>query len=325
MDGVHFDDKDFFRDQQEDDRHWKWPFNLAVGLHIVVFAASIWLPDLIERRPLLDNVVTVDLVSMPDMAAPPTAAQPQVKTPEPAAEAPPVQPAEPPLAEPEPAEVSVAPEPAVEPEPAAPVKPVSLAPRKRKVKKAKDTRLAEEKEKEQRVKAAQQDKLKRKKADQARKRADKLKRQRTLADAKRAQHEADRAAARARQELASVIRQSGPSSGAARSSGSSSGRQVQSVVLKQYLASMYDRVHSYWILPEMRAWDRGLETIVVLTIRRDGSVAGMQVERKSGDPFFDQFVMKTLQTALPMPRFPTLMSQPSIEVGLRFTPGELKM
>lgn len=324
MDGVHFDDKDFFREQQEDDRHWKWPFNLAVGLHVVVFAASVWLPDLIERRPLLDNIVTVDLVSMPD-TAPMPAAQPAAKAPEPAAKTPPLQPSEPPPAEPETAEVSVAPEPVVEPEPAAPAKPISLTPRKRKVKKAKDTRLAEEKEKQQRLKAAQQDKVKRKKAEQARKRADKLKRQRNLADARRAQQEADRAAARARQELASVIRQTGPSSGAARSSGSSSGRQVQSVVMKQYLSSLYERVHSYWILPEMRNWDRSLETIVVLTIRRDGSVADMQVERKSRDPFFDQFVMKTLQSSVPMPRFPALMSQPTIEVGLRFKPGELKM
>ncbi len=324
MDGAYFDDKDFFRDQQEDDRRWKWPFNLAVGLHVVVFAASIWLPDLIERRPLLDNVVTVDLVSMPDTQPMPVA-QPPAKAPEPVTKTPPAQPAEPPPAEPETAEVSVAPEPVVEPEPAAPAKPISLTPRKRKVRKAKDTRLAEEKEKQQRLKAAQQDKIKRKKAEQARKRADKLKRQRALAAARRAQQEADRAAARARQELASVIRQTGPSSGATRSSGSSSGRQVQSVVMKQYLSSLYERVHSYWILPEMRNWDRSLETIVVLTIRRDGSVADMQVERKSRDPIFDQFVMKTLQSAVPMPRFPALMSQPTIEVGLRFKPGELKM
>jgi colicin import membrane protein len=75
----------------------------------------------------------------------------------------------------------------------------------------------------------------------------------------------------------------------------------------------------------MRKWDSGLETIVVLTIRNDGSIANMQIERKSKDSFFDQFVMKTLQSASPMPRFPALMSQPSIEVGLRFKPGELAM
>ena len=316
MDGIHFDDRDFFQEQREEDRCWKWPLNLAVAFHIVVFAASIFLPDLIERRPLLDNVVTVDLVSMPEPAeASPAPAKPVVKAPEPPTQAPPAKPAEPPP-EPVVAEVSVAPEPEVAPEPIAPAKPISLKPLKRKVRKAKDTRLAEEKEREQRAKALKQETLARKKAEQ-------LRRQRAIAEAKRAQQEADRAAARARQELASMIRETGAVTVSGRSSGTSSGRKVQSVVLKQYLSSLYNRVHSYWILPEMRRWDRSLETIVVLTIRRDGSIADMQIEQKSRDPFFDQFVMKTLQNAAPMPRFPALMSQPTLEVGLRFKPGEL--
>ncbi|MBW1749258.1 MAG: cell envelope integrity protein TolA [Deltaproteobacteria bacterium] len=318
MDGIHFDDRDFFQEQQEEDRCWKWPLNLAIVLHIVIFAASIFLPDLIERRPLLDDIVTVDLVSMPEPAAAlPPATKPVLK---PAQSKTPVKAPEP-VSEPEVAEISVASEPEVAPEPSAPAKPISLKPLKRKVRKAKDTRLAEEKEREQRAKELQQKTLAQKKAKETRKRAEKLRRQKALAEARRSQQEADRAAARARQELASVIRETG----AVSTAGSSSGRKVQSVVIKQYLSSLYDRVHSYWILPEMRTWDRSLEAIVVLTIRKDGSISNMQFERKSRDPFFDQFVMKTLQTAAPMPRFPALMSQASIEVGLRFKPGELKM
>ena len=301
-------------------------------LHLVFFASSIWLPDLINHKPLLDDIVTVDLVSMPEPEPAPPApapATPVVQPPEPVVKA------SPPPPEPEPAEVALAPEPKPEvaPEPVAPAKPISLTPRKRKVKKAKDTRLAEEKEQEKRQKIARLEQQKRKKkelaqkrkAQQARKRAAKVRRQRALADARRAQQEADRAAAVAREELAAVIRQSGATSKPAGRSGSSSGRKVQSVVLKQYLSSLYDKVHGYWILPEMRQWDARLETIVVLTIRRDGSVKGMQIERKSKDPYFDQFVMKTLRSAAPMPRFPALMSQASIEVGLRFKPGELAM
>ena len=322
MDGIHFDDKDFFQEQQEEDRCWKWPLNLAVVLHVLVFAGSVFLPDLIERKPLLDNVVTVDLVSMPEpAAAPPPATKPVLK---PAQSKTPVKGPEP-VSEPEVAEVSVVSEPEVAPEPSAPAKPISLKPLKRKIRKAKDTRLAEEKERELRAKALQQETLDRKKAKQAKKRAEKLRRQKALAEARRTQQEAERAAASARQELASMIRETGPSTASGRSSGSSSGRKVQSVVLKQYLSSLYDRVHSHWILPEMRKWDRSLEAIVVLTIRKDGSISNMQFERKSRDPFFDQFVMKTLQTAAPMPRFPALMSQATIEVGLRFKPGELKM
>ncbi len=323
MDGIEYSDRDFFQEQRENDRYWKWPLNLAIGLHVVVFAGAIILPDLIEHKPLLDNVVTVDLVSMPEPVAPPAAAKPTVRPVVPVKQAPVVKPA---VSRPEPKapEVSVAPEEAT-PEPAAPVKQISLKPLKRKIRKVKDTRLAEEKEREQRARAQKQQALARKKAEQVKKRREQARRKQAIADARRAQQEADRAAARARQELASVIRERGPAGAAAGSSRSSSGRKVQSAVLKQYLSSLYERVHSYWVLPNMRKWDNGLETIVVLTIRNDGSISNMQIEQNSKDSFFDQFVMKTLQSAAPMPRFPALMSQPSIEVGLRFKPGELAM
>ena len=317
LDGLQYNDRDYFQEQQGNDRCWKWPLNLAIGLHVVFFAASIVVPDLIERRPLLDNVVTVDLVSMPELAAPPPAASPAVKAPQPPKQAAPAKSVEPPP-EPEVAEVSVAPKPELAPQPAAPARPISLKPLKRKIRKARDTRLAEEKDREKRARALKQQALARKKAEQAR-------RKKAIADARRAKQEAAQAAARARQELASMIRESGAGGGLASRSGSTAGRKVQSVVLKQYLASLYERVHSYWILPEMRRWNPSLETIVVLAIRRDGSIARMEIERKSRDQFFDQFVMKTLQSAAPMPPFPRLMTQPVIEVGLRFKPGELAM
>ena len=322
MDGIHFNDRDFFQEQREDDRCWKWPLNLAIALHVVVFAASIFLPELIGRRPLLDNVVTVDLVSMPEPAAvPPAPVQPvakpaELKTPVKAPE---------PVPEPEVAEVSVAPEPEIAPEPSAPAKPISLKPLKRKIKKAKDTRLAEEKERERRAKALQQETLDRKKAEQAKKRADKLRRQKALSEARRTQQEADRAVARARQELASMIRETGTASTAGRSSGASSGRKVQSIAVQQYASSLNAWIGSHWKIPEMLKKNRNLKTLVALTIRRDGSIVNMQIEQKSGDPFFDQSVMKALHSASPMPRFPGVMTETSQEFILGFTPFGLEL
>jgi colicin import membrane protein len=339
LDGVQFDDRDFFRIQQQEDKGGTGFLLLAILLHLAVFAASVWLPELIAHKPLLDDIVTVDLVSLPEPVVSPPQQPPQPVTPppEPVVKAPPEPVAPPPEPEPEPEtpEVVTAPEPEIVPEPVAPAAPISLAPRKRKIRKATDTRLAEEKEKEVRKKLALLEKKKQKKqkkqkqaelarkrkAAQKRKQAEQLRKKRAMAAARRAQQEADRAAALAREELASVIRQSG----AQGKSSASTGRKVESVVLKQYLSSLYQKVHGYWILPEMRKFDQSLETIVVLTIRRDGSVADMQFERKSKDPYFDQFVMKTLRSASPMPRFPAVLSQASIEVGLRFKPGELAM
>lgn len=318
LDGIQYNDRDFFQEQQEDDRGWKWPLNLAIGLHVVVFAASIILPDLIERKPLLDNVVTVDLVSMPEPSAtPPAAAKPLVKAPRN-----PAKPVETPP-EPEVAEVSIAPKTEVAPKPAAPVKPISLKPLKRKIRKAKDTRLAEEKERDQRAKALKQQALARKKAEQVRKRKKQARRQRAVAEAKRAQEEADQAAARARQELASVIRETGTARASGRSSGSSSGRKVQSVGLQQYSSSLRAWIRSQFMIPEMLKKNRNLKTTVALTIRRDGTIADLQIEGKSGDPFFDQSVMKVFQSGSPMPRFPGVLTETSLEFLLDFTPSGL--
>ena len=322
MDGIQFNERDFFQEQQEQDRCWKWPLNLAIALHVVVFAASIILPELIDRKPLLDNVVTVDLVSMPEpTAVPPAPAKTVAKPPELITPAKTPEPAP----EPEAAEVSVAPEPEVAPEPSAPAKPISLKPLKRKIRKAKDTRLAEEKERELRAKALQKETRDRKKAEQAKKRTEKIRRQKALADARRAEQEADRAVTRARQELASVIRETGAASGPVRSSGTSSGRKRADAITNQYGALLMTKISSYWKIPEMLKSSRNLKTMVALTIRRDGSIAEMRIVQKSGDPFFDQSAMKALRSAAPMPRFPALITEPSLDFDMDFTPQGLAL
>lgn len=79
------------------------------------------------------------------------------------------------------------------------------------------------------------------------------------------------------------------------------------------------------MLPDMRKWDRNLEATVVLVINNNGQVLKTTVEKQSRDPFFNQVVVKTLHSAAPMPTFPKLMKERTIEVGLRFRPGKLEM
>lgn len=293
LNGVSFSDTDFFLQQKQFERSWLKPVGLALAFHLMTFAVSVTLPELMSRKPLLDDVVTVNLVSLPEVSE----SQPQQQAPAPEPEK---------VAKIEPAKpkVSVAPEPKPVQENLEPAKPVSLKPIKRKVRKTDPKKLAAEKARREQEKRRQQD----------------------LAQARLEEERARQAAQEARAALAEMIRQKGvksaSSSPARKSSG---GKEVQSIVFKQYLSSLYDRVQSFWVLPDMRQWDITLETVVVLTIRRDGTVAQTKIEKKSRDPFFDQFVMKTVQNAVPMPRFPTLMPQSSIEVGLRFRPGELLM
>ena len=293
LNGVSFSDTDFFLQQKQFERGWLKPVGLALTFHFITLVVSATLPELMNRKPLLDDVVTINLVSLPEVSE----SVPQQKAPAPEPET---------VTKLEPAKAKAAV--AMEPEPVqenpVPVKPVSLKPIKRKVRKTDPHKLAEEK---------------------ARREQEKKKKQ-ALNDARMNEELARQAAQEARAALAEMIRQKGVKAASSSSSRKSSGsKEVQSIVFKQYLSSLYDRVQSFWVLPDMRQWDVGLETVVVLTIRRDGTVTSTTIEKKSKDPFFDQFVMKTVQNAVPMPRFPTLMTQSSIEVGLRFRPGELLM
>lgn len=261
-------------------------------VHVVTFTLSATLPDLLKRRPILDQVVTVNLVSMPEAGGPPQQEAPPAKVETKAPE---------PVVKPE-AAVKVPVEPKAVPAPAQPVKPVSLQPLKRKLRVTDPKQLAEEEAKRKRE----------------------LERRNALARAKQEEEKARNAAEDARAALAEMIRRQGVQQASASSARRSSGSgQVKSIVEQNYYAAVYDRVQQFWVLPEMRQWDARLETRVVVTILRDGSVARMEVEKKSTDPFFDQFVMTTMRKATPLPRFPKLMNQGSIEIGFRFRPGEL--
>ena len=93
-------------------------------------------------------------------------------------------------------------------------------------------------------------------------------------------------------------------------------------MVRNYLAALHSQVQRYWVLPDMKKWDTRLETVVALYINRNGTVKTV-IEKKSKDPFYDQFVMKTLDSALPLPPLPKMITEDPLEVVLIFKPGEL--
>lgn len=65
--------------------------------------------------------------------------------------------------------------------------------------------------------------------------------------------------------------------------------------------------------------------MIALTVRRDGTIEDMRIEQKSGDSFFDQSVVKALQSSAPLPGFPALINTPTLEFALNFTPQGLAL
>ncbi len=213
-----------------------------------------------------------------------------------------------------------------------------------------------------REKAAEQErklatrKKKQQAAEKKKKQADQQRRKREISEAGRLARQAEQAAeqahleaARARKEYASVAQavsdlntplvssNSGFSSGGYSEGYSESseregrrgyggnGREHSPAVLKQYAASLNGRISSQWQLPETVKTKPHLRTVVALTLRRDGSIEDMRIERKSGDSFFDQSVIKALRNAAPFPGFPTLIKQQTQEFALNFTPQGLSL
>lgn len=170
-----FNETDFIIQQQEDDKRWGWAIAVAATLHIAVVLTVLFTPSLFTSKPVMEDSVSVSLVTMPVAgggggAPPPPAPAKPAKPTKPAEPTPPPPPkpqenqaaeeSTPPPPPPQ-KQVVVKPEP-VKAEPAKPVPPppaakpaepkpvesknaISLEPDHKKVKKTQDTRLDEEK------------------------------------------------------------------------------------------------------------------------------------------------------------------------------------
>ncbi len=93
--------------------------------------------------------------------------------------------------------------------------------------------------------------------------------------------------------------------------------------MKQYLSAVYQKMHDHWVLPDLQNWDNSLEAVLSITIRRDGTVTDSYFETKSDNIYFNQFVLKAVKDASPLPPFPDQLKENTLEIGLRFKPGEL--
>ncbi len=325
MDGFLFSEQEFYQQQKQHDRRWTLAINFAVVLHVVVFAGAYYLPSVFDRKPLLDDIMTIDLVSLPEPLKQVAERTPPVSQPEPApAPEPNKPPPEPEQAVPvEPLPVETVQQPP--PEPVVEAKPISIRPLKRKIKKAQDTRLVEEKQREKRAVELKRQERERQQALAKAREEEKRARQRALARAKEEEKRALEAARQARADLAAVIREKETYRSPARPAGGSSGsKQVNSAIEKQYYMDLASRVQQLWVLPAIKKWPSTLETIVEFTVLRDGRLTNVNIAKSSGDTFFDRFAKDTVRKAAPMPPIPSVLRKQRIDLGFRFDPGGIQ-
>ena len=288
---------------------WRKPFNISIGLHIIAAILAMLTPFLFDRPSRLPEIYTVNLFSATEVAetlpaptktpAAKSAEKPIVRQIEPEIKKPAVsiQPAKP--------EISV-------PVKAAVTKPISLKPVKMKIK------VGKTKEEEAVDKAKLSDVVQRLQAKAT----------------------ADLAAKDAVSKLADSLKTTPPTPTPDSSKQSTTGQTSSATkteglsgpkgtgiepdfYMKQYYSAVYQQIHDHWVLPDLQNWDNALEAVLVINIRKDGVVTDSFFERKSENIYFNQFVLKALKESSPLPPFPGQLDKNTLEIGLRFKPGEL--
>jgi TonB family protein len=91
--------------------------------------------------------------------------------------------------------------------------------------------------------------------------------------------------------------------------------------LKTYYHSLWRRIQEEWILPPSLLEEiEDPETVIVIKVRRDGSIVESWFEEKSGSPMYDESAMRAIKKANPLPPFPEELEEDILEVGIRFNP-----
>jgi len=294
---------------------WKLPLNLAVGFHILVLLSSIYLPGLFKAKPKFADIYTVSIINVaePLETVAPAPPAPQKAQPAPAKPvvkkiAPPVKAKKvAPIAEPEPTEVS------------APVKKVSLKPLKKKVVK----KTIKPKVTTPQKRTPRRDDLAKKRRQEL---ADALREEELLAE--RAQ--LAREAVEMEKKLLQTSRPSPAVAAPSRSTSTSTESSAKvsgsssSKIARMYYAAITNKLLQYWALPESMQKQSYLLSTAVITINKNGQIADIFFEQRSGDRVFDQFVTRTIKAANPMPAIPAAMKKQRVEIGLNFKPGGIQ-
>jgi len=106
-----------------------------------------------------------------------------------------------------------------------------------------------------------------------------------------------------------------------RSADSAAGwREKQKEIQYQnYYDQLEQKVRENWIPPqELDRGDMDSMTVVSLTLLPDGRVLKSYIEESSGDPIFDQSVIRAIMKSTPFAPPPIGLTEQTFDLGLRF-------
>jgi TonB family protein len=89
-----------------------------------------------------------------------------------------------------------------------------------------------------------------------------------------------------------------------------------------YLAQVRRKISSMWSAPPVDVTAHVYSVVVKFRLHRDGSVSGVAVEQSSGNEYFDLAGKRAVDSAKPLPGFPTDLTESYFDAHFTFTVGE---
>ena len=90
----------------------------------------------------------------------------------------------------------------------------------------------------------------------------------------------------------------------------------------QYLALVQSRIDQQWVAPPVKADEKHLQVVLRFRILRSGKVIDLNIERGSGNHYYDAAALRAVQSANPLPPFPSDIHNFSFDVRYNFILGE---
>jgi len=107
-------------------------------------------------------------------------------------------------------------------------------------------------------------------------------------------------------------------------SGRPEGQPVSGIAIRIYQMEVETWIKSNWSYPVAIQDSRNLEAVVLLMVKRDGSIQKTQFKTRSSNAIFDQSVSKAIERSNPLPPFPEGYRKSNDEIEITFNLKDLE-
>lgn len=91
-----------------------------------------------------------------------------------------------------------------------------------------------------------------------------------------------------------------------------------------YKVTVWFRVKQNYYIPPTLMPEKNITTIIDVKISRSGALEYAGFEKRSGNRYFDDSVLRAVKKSAPFPPLPNWVMENSIEIGIRFNSAELR-